>query len=316
MEHSYLVRMTLRITCLVILALLPYVSIAGQDEEAIKVDTNLVTVSAMVTNPSGVAISGLTRDDFQVIEEGVEQKIDFFEPTESPFTVLLLLDVSRSKAQQLVPIVAAANAFARRLRPDDVFIAMSFADQVNTLLDATKRSELRNSINIRTRPVGGPTIIFDAVDEAIRKLKRVQGRKAIVLFSDGRGTGSASAKDNIRNAEHEEILIYTVQSAGPGIRPGHPYESAYLKAKADATDYMGRLAQSTGGRRIAVTDEADLQAAFDSVAGELRQQYSIGYYPSVQGKQGERRKIEVRLRRPGLRVRARDSYVARTMTNK
>lgn len=280
-------------------------------DEVLRVDTNLVTIPVTVMDRDGRYLTGLKKEDFQVFEDGIEQEVAFFEPVERPFTILLLLDVSGSMSYRMEDLAHAANAFVSQLRPDDWLSAVSFADFSSVLFRATKVSELRKNITLRQRPDQFSTMLYDAVDDALKRMKKVQGRKAIVLFSDGYGIGTfADAKRNLRVAEEQDTLLYTVQfntlSAKP---PRNVNKESYFKAVEEGNSYMRNLALKTGGRYYQVEYIADLEKTFGQVAEELRRQYSLGYYPKQRLEVGQRRLIKVKVRLPNLVVRARDSYI-------
>jgi VWFA-related protein len=278
-------------------------------EDIIRVDTSLVTIPVTVLDREGRYVTNLKKEDFQIFENGVEQQIALFDSVEQPFTVLLLLDISGSMSFHLAELSQAANVLVNQLRPNDQLSAASFADSLYTLLKPTKISELRKSIKIKQRPGDIYTRIYDAVDDALKMMKKIRGRKAIILFSDGDGVFT-SAKDNFRRAEESETLIYTVQfntfSPSP---PPHADKKIYYKAIEEANNYMRNLAQITGGRAYQIEKIADLEKTFDLIANELGRQYSLGYYPKETGKDGERRQIKVRVNVPNIALRARDSYI-------
>ena len=157
-------------------------------------------------------------------------------------------------------------------------------------------------------------MIYDAVDDALKRMKKISGRKAIVLFSDGEGSGIfTTAKRNFRDAEEQDVLIYTVQfTTLPAEPPRIVNRKGYLKETERANNYMRDLAQKTGGHYYRVENLSNLDKAFGVVAEELRRQYSLGYYPKKRLEAGQRRQIKVKVRLPNLAARARDSYLVGT----
>ncbi len=279
-------------------------------DEPIRVETDLVRVPATVLDRDGRYITKLKKEDFQIFEDGVEQEIDYFESTEQPFTILLLLDVSGSMKAFLGNLALAANVFVRKLRPDDKLIVVTFSDQINTLLEPTKIKDFEGRIKLKQKLLEGDTILYDAVERALKKMRKIQGRKAIVLFSDGVGTGLATAKGTIRTAEEQEALIYTIKfGTDPVERPSYANRKSYFKRVEEIEGYMRDLAVKTGGRNYQIEVISDLESTFGTIADELGQQYSLGYYPKTEGKKGERRKIKVKVRQPNLAVQARNGYV-------
>jgi VWFA-related protein len=314
------------------------------EDEVLRVNASLVTVPVTVLDRDGRFISGLRKEDFRIIEDGAEQQITYFAPVEQPFTVALVLDVSGSTRFKMDEIQSAAIAFLDQLRPEDRVMVVSFDDSVHVLSEATSdRRELRRAI--RRTETGGGTRLYDAVDTVIKRLDRIKGRKAIVLFTDGVDTTSrnASYSSTLAQAEELDSLVYPIQydtysdmragGGGPvpmgrqpnigdilgsiilgGGRPtirrgggGGPGTSPEDYRRGG--EYLRRLSEMTGGRHHNADDLYNLEQAFTSIAEELRRQYSLGYYPSRQSQTSERRQIRVRVKRPNLVVRARDSYV-------
>ena len=335
--------------------------------DIVRVNTSLVSVPVSVMDRSGRYIPDLRQRDFKIFEDGVEQQVAYFASIEKPFTVALVIDTSSSTAFRMDQIQDAAMAFIDQLRPEDQVLVVSFDDEVRVLAEATSdRYALRNAIR-RTRN-GGSTRLYDAVDFVInQRFNRVNGRKAIVLFTDGVDTTSkrASYQSNVRDAEELDALIYPVQydtyndvNAGGGYGggggsnwPGTPpmprrRSSSILidilggvlggptiiggggrggggtgggagtsrgdYQRADA--YLNELADKTGARLYRADSLQNLTQSFAYIAEELRRQYSLGYYPKTMAQAGQRRQIKVRVMRPNLVVRARDSYISNAQT--
>ena len=181
--------------------------------DVIRVDTTLVTLPVSVTDRNGRYIPNLTKEDFRLWEDGVEQQVAFFASVDKPFSVVLMIDTSGSTRFRIEDIQDAAITFVNQLRPDDQVMVVSFDDDVRILSEFTgDRGRLRDAIR-RTR-TGDGTKLYDAVDLVInQRLNRVSGRKAVVLFTDGVDTTSrrASYASNVRDAEEVDALIYPVQ---------------------------------------------------------------------------------------------------------
>jgi Ca-activated chloride channel family protein len=279
-------------------------------DDALRLESNLVTIPATVMDRNGRYITSLHKADFQILEDGIEQEVAFFAPVEQPFTIFFLLDTSSSMSHRLADLSRAADAFFWQLRPDDQLVAASFSDKVRIMCHPTSIKELRESKRLRLIP-GGSTLLYDAVDDALKRMRKISGRKAIVLFSDGLGSGVfASPKRNICDAEEADVLIYTVQfntlSAEP---PPNTNKKAYFREIEDANNYMRDLAHKSGGRHYQVESISDLGKTFGLVADELRTQYSLAYYPKKQLEAGQKRQIRVKVRLPDLVVRSRNSYI-------
>ncbi len=195
----------------------PVVTDNGPEEvdagDVIKVDTTLVTLPVSVTDRSGRYIPNLRKEDFRLWEDGVEQQVAFFNAVDKPFSVVLMIDTSGSTRFRLEDIQHAAITFVNQLRRDDKVMVVSFDNDVEVLSEFTNdRNRLRDAI-MRTE-TGNSTRLYDAVDLVInQRLTRVEGRKAVVLFTDGVDTTSrhASYQTNLRDAEELDALIYPVQ---------------------------------------------------------------------------------------------------------
>ncbi|MEP7270560.1 MAG: VWA domain-containing protein [Acidobacteriota bacterium] len=196
------------------------------DSSTIKIDTTLVSIPVSVLDRDGKYVPSLTKRDFQLFEDGIEQEIADFGPVEVPFHVVLMLDTSRSTAFRHEDIQQAAIAFVEQLRPEDRVMVISFDDKIYIDSEFTSdRAKLRRAI-YGTR-IGGGTKLFDAVDLVIsERLDRVEGRKAIVLFTDGMDSTSkfAKAATTLDQVEESGVLVYpirysTAETLG-GIRGG------------------------------------------------------------------------------------------------
>lgn len=299
------------------------------EEDIVRVNTSLITVPAQVMDRSGRFIGSLRKDDFVIYENGVEQQVSYFGSVEQPFTVALLLDVSGSTQTRLQAIRAAANAFINRLRPNDRLILVSFDGKINFLTEAVTVSQLRR-LRLRLDAVNDGTLLYDTVAVVLnQRLAAIPGRKAVVLLTDGVDQGStrASRKQNLRDADESEVMIYAVQYntlpqlperlsqiTDPKVRAR--VQTRMEKEYAIGAGYLHTLADETGGRLYNADTLGDIQEAFGAIMDELGRQYSLGYYPKGQVRTGEKRDIKVRVRVPNLVVRARDSYIASAAPSK
>lgn len=280
-------------------------------DEVVRIDANLVTISAQVLDRDGRFIPDLGKEDFQIFEDGVRHDLSLFYPVDEPFTILFLMDVSGGMYPYLAELARAGNAFLSQLRPDDNLIVVSFCDEMKTRADLGPVKSTRGVKQIKLSTCGRYTFIYDAVHHALGRMKKVPGRKAIVLFSDGLSDERfATAKSTMREAEEQDTLIYSVQFGAGYPDPGAPVNAVFRMRLQQANLYMAEIAKRTGGRHYRVEEIKDLRKTFGQVANELRRQYSLGYYPKVPLRQGQRRQLRVNVTRPGLVVRARDSYIA------
>ena len=308
--------------------------------DIIRVNTTLVTIPVSVMDRDGRYVPNLQKEDFRIWEDGVEHEVAFFQSVDKPFSVVLMLDTSPSTQFRLDEIQDAATNFVRQLRVDDKVMVVSFNQDIKVLCElTTDRSKIQRAI-YRAQTDSG-TSLYDAVDLVINKeLSRIQGRKAIVLFTDGVDTTSdnASYETTVTDAQELDALIYPVQyntamdmgqvvqlpqidvfgtilggifgggSPRRGGRMGRPRGTSRGDYEI-GNRYLLELANSTGGREYRADSLQNMSSAFANVAEELRRQYSIGYYPKRAAQAGQRRMIRVRANQPNLAVRSRDSYI-------
>ena len=303
--------------------------------DVIRFDTSLVMVPVSVLDRNGRYVPLLHKEQFRLAENGVDQKIAYFATTDSPFSVVLLIDTSGSTQMRLDDIQDAAIKFVEKLKPKDSVMVMSFDDRIQVQCKATTDRDVIEKAIRRTR-TGGGTRLYDAVDDILRKqLQTITGRKAVVLFTDGVDTTShrASYDSTLRLAEESDAPIYSVDydtsgmggggmGRGTGGRgtifgipfptPGIPGSTIPGSSPGDyrrAVAYLHALSNQTGGRFYSGDSQFGIAQAFAWIAEELGRQYSLGYYPSTAGKEGERRQIKVRVTESDLVVKARDSYI-------
>jgi VWFA-related protein len=314
----------------------------SEEDEIVRVETNLVTMPVSVIDREGRFISGLQQNDFRIYENGVEQKVGYFQSVEQPFTVILMLDVSPSTAFQIDEIQEGAITFVNQLRPADKVMVISFDESVHVLCRPTNdRRTLRNAIY--QAQFGDGTSIYDAVDYAInRELANIPGRKAVVIFTDGVDTTSrrANFQSSLADVEEVDALFYPIRYntqrnyggwsgggnrrrsggvddwigiilGGGNVQVGGGGGGAGSSPGEYATGlrYLETLAQNSGGRKFEADTTYNLDAAFSGIAEELRRQYSLGYYPDKAGTMGERRQIKVRVMRPNVIVKAKNTYI-------
>ena len=323
----------------------PEQPIASENEgDVVRVSTTLVTVPVSIKDRKGKTVLHLTREDFRLFENSVEQNISYLDPPEAqrsesqntavkfqkPLMIALLLDVSDSTQFKLAQIQNAAMAFIDQLGAEDRVLVIAFDKRVHVLAEATNdRTVLHKAISQTSS--GDGTSLYDAVDAVISyQLARISGRKAIVLLTDGVDTTSTlgTYTGTVRAAEQLDAPIYPVQyntyedfldsparetsAVGMG-GTAHMTKSGELASDAykRATLYLRLLAEKTGGRFEYTDDVKNLSRSFGRIASELGQEYTLGYYPKNQTDDGTRRELKVQVTTPGVFVRARKSYIFR-----
>jgi VWFA-related protein len=297
------------------------------DEGTVRVSTSLVTVPVSIMDRDGRYVADMKREEFRIYEDGSEQELAFFASSEKPFTVVLMIDASDSAIFRLDEVKDAAIAFVDQLRPDDRAIVVAFDRVVTVLAPATNDKEtLRQAI--QRAEVGAGTSLYNAVDMTLKQiLNSIEGRKAVMLFTDGVDTSSmgASFDRTLRDASESDTLIYTVQydlsPAGKrylnlSMRGGWSQIGMVGRTQRIIADkYLSLLALKTGGRHYLAKTIESLRKAFADIADELRHQYSLGYYPKASAPSVQPRRIRVRVTRTKLVVRSRTSYVSNLPEN-
>ena len=399
-----------------------------QEIETLKTDTDLVTVPVIATAIGGLYITDLRKDEFAIAEDGVAHDIAFFGKVAAPFHVVLMLDTSASTKDKLRQIQQAAYTFVQQLQPADRVKVISFDNKVRDLNEFTSNREtLRTAIN--STQSGEGTKVYDAFELAMNTVRRINGRKAIVIFTDGMDwhSDSATFDGTLRNLDEEGVIVYPIRydtrattealareqaeqispqlptsdvirrppsgttaptfpsdqqiptsgsqrTSGPlGLPlpgeimrrrreagrepypdptnpnrlpgdlppddrmpperrlpdyrriPGQPDPPATARtsrhpddsitnmlnlAYATADRYLEALAEKSGGRLVSADSLASLPDAFAQIAGELRTQYLLGYYPLNKDRDDRYRKIKVTTTRKNVVIRARPGYLA------
>jgi len=400
----------------------------SQEIETLKTDTDLVTVPVIATAIGGLYITDLRKDEFAITEDGVTHDIAFFGKVAAPFHVVLMLDTSASTRDKLRQIQQAAYTFVQQLQPADRVKVISFDNKVRDLNEFTSNREtLRTAIN--STQSGEGTKVYDAFELAMNTVRRINGRKAIVIFTDGMDwhSDSATFDGTLRNLDEEGVIVYPIRydtrattealareqaeqispqlptsdvirrppsgttaptfpsdeqiptsgsqrTSGPlGLPlpgeimrrrreagrepypdptnpnrlpgdlppddrmpperrlpdyrriPGQPDPPATARtsrhpddsitnmlnlAYATADRYLEALAEKSGGRLVRADTLASLPDAFAQIAGELRTQYMLGYYPLNKDRDDRYRKIKVTTTRKNVVIRARPGYLA------
>lgn len=299
-----------------------------EEGEVETVGTNLVTIPVSVFDRHGLYISNLEQKNFTVFEDGEAQEIAYFGTSEKPFTVILLLDTSPSTEYKIEEIRRAAIAFVDQLKSQDKVSVIEFDGNVHVLCEPTgDRMAIYRAIN--KADFGGGTSLYDAVRYSLtKKLNLIDGRKAIVLFTDGVDTTSSKSNydTTLAMSEESDAMIFPIyyntffetarnNRGGGGLGlpfpgMGWPAPGTTAEEYALGRKYLDELAAYTGGRVFKPeSTEGGLTRAFEGIAEELRRQYNIGYVPKKDGVAGQRKTIKVRVDRPNLVIRARDSYI-------
>jgi Ca-activated chloride channel homolog len=293
---------------------------AGAQQPVFRGRGDAVHIFVTVTDRDGRLNTTLTRDDFEVRDEGKPQPITLFDNTPQPIRLIVMLDVSGSMEGNLPLLRAAAEQLFARLRPDDVARVGTFGHEIAISPAFTRDLHaLRMALPQSIAP-DAPTPLWRAIDEALDAFgDEREARPVILVLSDGKDSGPlgfrerfVSQVDIIDRARSEDVMIYAIGMRSRGSRPMVPgIGRGGLQAMltADLPDPgLARVAQETGGGYTEIRFGQDLAAAFARVADELHSQYLIGFAPPR--RDGKVHEIEIRVNQRGLTPRARKSYVA------
>ncbi len=288
------------------LLLIGIASLRGQ----IRVDVKVVNVLCTVYDNRGALVKDLAKEDFELRENGKPQAIRYFSrETDLPLTIALLVDVSGSVRKFLQAEKETAVEFFRKvLRPQDQAMLTGFSSTVVMWRDLTPSVPLlrdalqgMHAVPFKGLPKdGGPmptTLLYDAVSStATNKLKNVSGRKAMVIISDGIDIGSRTNLEvAVRQGQTANVIIYSI---------------CYPNEHESGCGYLKSLSDPTGGRMFDLRAKTPLSEIFRTIEDELRSQYSLAFVPEDTPRDGSFRKLQVTLKRKGMRVLARKGYYA------
>ena len=253
----------------------------------------------------------LAREEFTVTDEGRPQRIITFERGDIPFTAVLMVDTSGSMQEgKLANALAGARAFAAGMQSLDEAALLAFSDGLVHLSRFAGPAELAAE-DVRSIEAGGRTSINDYLYLAIKLLERRNGRRTVVLLSDGVDTESALEMAEVRDRiRHSQILLYWIRISTEGGKPATSstplwFTSAWRTTEGHRKELgeLEKAVEDSGGRVIDVSLAADVEPAFREVVTELRGQYVIGYYPTSLRRDGAWHRVEVKVARPGVSVR-------------
>jgi len=278
---------------------------------------DLVSLNVTVTDGTTRYITDLAADEFTVFEDGVKQDVTFFNRTNLPIALALLLDTSASMESKLPTAQEAAIGFAKRLRAQDLAEVIDFDSRVIVLQNFSNSApELEQAIHKTS--AGGSTSMYNAVYIALKDLKKVVAknadeirRQAIVVLSDGEDTSSLLPFEEVLDlAKRSETAIYAIglrTQDGPG---------STTKGFKEAEFVLRQFAQETGGRAFFPNQVADLSAIYGQISDELSSQYTVGYMSRNTRRDGSWRRVVVRTTRPNLTARTKLGYFAPTPTSR
>lgn len=284
------------VASLVALGLACSVSLVAQ-QPTFRADTQVVSVFATVTDQQNRLVPNLEQEEFEVFDNDKPQELLIFDNQTQPITVVVMLDTSGSMTTAIGLLKRAAEEFVLRLLPEDKGAVGAFNDKVEIGGDFTaNRDQLITEI--RDLDFGNGTRLYDGIAEGLNLLQGVEGRRVVLVFTDGEDTSSRNRRGRVLDrARAEEVMIYAI-----GL------EAEMLGQRTRPDGGLKGLAEETGGGYFELKRTADLGPTFSRVAQELHSQYVLGF--EAKQLDGKIHKLSVKMKKPGMTARARRSYVA------
>jgi Ca-activated chloride channel homolog len=263
--------------------------------------SSIVSLFATVTDVDRRLVPNLTKEDFEILDNDKPQPIAIFDNVVQPITVIVMLDTSGSMTLSLGLLKAAAEQFVIRLLPDDKARVGAFNDKIQFAGRLTsKRDDL--VADIKDLDYGNGTRLWDAVGASLDELRGVEGRRVIVVFTDGDDTASHSSLGTaIDRSRDDEVMVYAI-----GLESEYFDGRSMVRSRPDRG--LRKISDETGGGYFELKKTAELSSTFTRVAQELHSQYVLGFEPKQLD--GRVHKLTVRMKQPGMTARARRSYVA------
>jgi Ca-activated chloride channel family protein len=288
----------------------------AQPQQVFRSGVNTVAIYVTVTE-RGELVRNLTKDDFEVLDNGRVQDLTVFSTALQPITAILLVDTSASMALTLDLARQAAEQFIIRMMPGDQARVGNFSDRINLGREFSGDRDRVLRAFTEDLQIGNPTRLWDAINQTIEAFGEVGGRRVVVLFTDGQDTASTmDGRTVLDRARSGDVMIYSVQIRSR-VRPdlewdilGSSVNVAARNRRGDPTptQVLRGLAGQTGGLHFTLSQNDDVNATFTQVATELHQQYLIGFAP--QTLDGKVHELAVRVKNPKFEVRARRWYLA------
>jgi Ca-activated chloride channel homolog len=295
----------MRKTGFTIAALIPFclcLAIVAAQQPTFKSGTQVVSVFATVTDAQKRLVPDLVQDDFEVLDNDKPQPLVFFQNEIQPISVVLMLDTSGSMTLTLDLLRQAAEQFIIRLLPADTARVGAFNDKIQ-FNSAFMKDRDQLITDIKNLDYGNGTRLWDALAASLDELKGIDGRRVILVFTDGDDTESrnSSLGKVIDRARAEEVMIYAI-----GLESQYFNGQSMVRSRPDSG--LRKVADETGGGYFELKKTSELASTFTRVAQELHSQYVLGFTPT--SLDGRVHKLTVRVKKPGMNARARRSYLA------
>jgi Ca-activated chloride channel family protein len=286
---------------LCVTALLTGTAVLAQNQPIFKSSVRTVPIYATVVDGGGRLVPDLERGDFSILDNGKPVELSLFSNESQPFSAVVMLDTSASMTANLKLLNRAAEQFLLRLLPVDRAQVGAFNDKIQLSGTFTNnRDELIGALN--DLYFGNPTRLNDGIAAGLDALEGIDGRRVVIVFTDGEDTASRLGfKSVMERARDEEVMVYSI-----GLES--EYFNGVRVVKSRPSRDLKKISDETGGGYFELLKTVDLAPTFTRVAQELRSQYLIGFAPAALD--GKVHKLEVKVGRLGMTVRARKSYLA------
>lgn len=318
------------------------VALAAQAPPTFRIDVPLVSLDVGVLDSAGRPVINLTSEDFSVYEDGQQREIKNFSSIETPYHMLALFDCTGSTREAWPFLLKSLNTFLTSLRPQDRIAVLAFGGDTNVVLNWTSRST--EPLNVQMKmpsPLCDQTNFYGALASATSRMRDIEGRKGVIVFTDGVHGGIPSRPTRVggvtvtrfldsaedpaflrvrRNIERGDTVFYIIavntdlnpsNVDAPGLFPGTQYTPLSLYNLQQVRSRMQQIAQVSGGRIVYSQRNSDTGVLFEQIVRELGTSYSFGFTPTTT-LDGTYHQIEVRVRGKGMQVRqSRDGYYAR-----
>jgi Ca-activated chloride channel family protein len=294
-------RMSCLVTCGVLVASAVILANPAQEQPVFRSTVRTVPIYATVVDGGGRLVPDLQRADFSIADNAKPADVSLFSNESQPFTAVVMLDTSASMTANLKLLNQAAEQFLLRLLPVDKAQVGAFNDKIQLSGSFTNnRDELIGALNDLF--FGNPTRLNDGIAAGLDALQGIDGRRVVLVFTDGEDTASrTSFKSVMERARDEEVMVYSI-----GLES--EYFNGMRIVRSRPSRDLRRISDETGGGYFELTKTADLSPTFTRVAQELRSQYLLGFAPTALD--GKVHKLDVKVNRAGMTVRARRSYLA------
>jgi Ca-activated chloride channel family protein len=275
--------------------------LVNAQQPTFRAGTQVVSLFATVVDAQNRLVPDLTENDFEVLDNDKPQPLIVFRNEVQPITVVVMLDTSGSMTGTIALLKASAEQFLIRLLPDDKATVGAFNDKIEIGAGFTNDRDALVS-QVRDLDYGNDTRLYDAINESLDVLQGIEGRRVILVFTDGDDTSSRVGRGTVlERARADEVMVYAI-----GLESDYFDGVRMVRSKPDSG--LRKLADETGGGYFELKKTSDLGPTFSRVAQELHSQYVLGF--EAKQLDGKVHKLTVKMKQPGMTARARKSYVA------